>query len=65
MLARINRPASGVKLEQIISGVKGIPGVIIQTVFVDGEVTNTRGEPFETWLSALAGIKPAGQRASL
>lgn len=58
-LARINRPAPGVELEQIIQGLKEIPSVIIQTVLVDGKVTNTRGEPFETWLSALVEIKPA------
>lgn len=57
-LAALNRPAPGVSLERIVEGLKGIPGLITQTVFVDGRVSNVRGEPFEAWLAALAEIRP-------
>ena len=57
-LARINRPASAVRLEHIIEGLKEIPGLIIQSVLLDGKATNVRSEPFEAWLSALAEIRP-------
>jgi wyosine [tRNA(Phe)-imidazoG37] synthetase (radical SAM superfamily) len=57
-LARINRPASTVELGKIIEGLKEIPGLIIQSVLVDGKVSNVKGEPFEAWLAALAEIRP-------
>lgn len=58
-LARINCPAAAVKLEYIVEGLKGMPGLIVQSVLVDGQVTNARGESFEAWLAALAEIRPA------
>lgn len=56
--AALNRPAQGVNLERIVEGLKGIPGLIIQTMIVNGQVSNARGEPFEAWLDALAEIRP-------
>ncbi|MDY7076407.1 MAG: radical SAM protein [Chloroflexota bacterium] len=57
-LERINRPAPHVKLENILDGLSDVPGCIIQSVLVDGEVSNIRGEIFEAWVAALATIKP-------
>ena len=57
-LACINHPAVGVKLEGILAGLRGIPGLVIQSVLLDGRVTNARGEAFEAWLSALAQLEP-------
>jgi wyosine [tRNA(Phe)-imidazoG37] synthetase (radical SAM superfamily) len=60
-LTRMNRPASGVALDRIIEGLKEIPGLIIQSLLIngkDGEVSNVRGGPYEAWLSALSDIKP-------
>ena len=58
-LARINRPAPEVKLEDIMDGLKEVPGCIIQSVLVDGRVSNIRGEAFEAWVAALAAVRPA------
>jgi wyosine [tRNA(Phe)-imidazoG37] synthetase (radical SAM superfamily) len=58
-LAHINRPGRVVKLEHIVEGLKEIPGLIVQSVLIDGGVTNIRGEAFEAWLSALSEIRPA------
>jgi wyosine [tRNA(Phe)-imidazoG37] synthetase (radical SAM superfamily) len=58
-LAAINRPATGVKLEHIIEGLKGIPGLVIQSVLIDGRVSNAKGEAFDAWLAALSEIRPA------
>jgi wyosine [tRNA(Phe)-imidazoG37] synthetase (radical SAM superfamily) len=58
-LDAINRPAAGVKLEHIVEGLKGIPGLVIQSVLVDGRVSNARGKAFDTWLAALSEIRPA------
>ena len=46
-LVRINRPDPAVKLERIVAGLRGVPGLVVQSVLVDGAVTNVRGEPFE------------------
>jgi len=57
-LARINRPAPQVKLEDILNGLKEVPGCIIQSVLVDGKVSNIQGQAFEAWVAALAAIRP-------
>ena len=56
--ARINRPVSEVKLEQVLLGLEGIPGLIIQSVLLDGRVSNIRGQAFQAWLMALSRISP-------
>jgi wyosine [tRNA(Phe)-imidazoG37] synthetase (radical SAM superfamily) len=57
-LARVNRHAPQVKFEQIVAAMKAIPHVVVQSVLIDGEVSNIRGEPYEAWVSTLAEIKP-------
>ena len=57
-LAHINRPEPAVKLEHIVEGLRKIPGLVIQSVFVGGRVTNTEGKIFEAWLATLTEIKP-------
>jgi wyosine [tRNA(Phe)-imidazoG37] synthetase (radical SAM superfamily) len=58
-LASINRPALEVELRTIVEGLKAISNLVIQSVFVDGKVTNARGDAFEAWLSAIGEIRPA------
>jgi len=58
-LARINRPAPGVELARIVEGLKRVPNLIIQSVLIDGQVSNIRGRAFEAWVEALADIRPA------
>jgi wyosine [tRNA(Phe)-imidazoG37] synthetase (radical SAM superfamily) len=57
-LNAVNRPAAGVSLEQILAGLKGLPELVIQSVFIDGKVSNVWGAPYEAWLSALADLDP-------
>jgi wyosine [tRNA(Phe)-imidazoG37] synthetase (radical SAM superfamily) len=57
-LARINCPAQVVDLEHIVEGLKVIPSLVVHSVLIGGKVSNVRGEPFETWLSALSEIRP-------
>jgi wyosine [tRNA(Phe)-imidazoG37] synthetase (radical SAM superfamily) len=58
-LARINRPAAGVTLDSIITGLKATPNLIVQSVLIDGEVSNSKGEALEAWITALDIIRPA------
>jgi wyosine [tRNA(Phe)-imidazoG37] synthetase (radical SAM superfamily) len=57
-LARLNRPAAEVKLERILEGLKHMPGLVVQSVLVDGPVSNVQGQAFDTWLAALAAVRP-------
>lgn len=58
-LVRLNRPTRDFSLERTIEGLKGVPGLIVQSVLVDGPVSNVRGEPYQAWLAALSEIGPA------
>jgi len=58
----LNRPAPEIKLNEIIAGLKRLARrfkITIQTVFVNGMVTNFSQEPFARWLTAIKEIKPA------
>jgi wyosine [tRNA(Phe)-imidazoG37] synthetase (radical SAM superfamily) len=57
-LAGLNRPARAVHLDSIVEGLKGVPGLIVQSVLVEGRVSNVRGEAYRAWLAALAEIGP-------
>jgi hypothetical protein len=56
-LVRINRPDPAVKLERIVAGLKGVPGLVVQSVLVDGAVTNVECPP-----DALNPRSPPGRR---
>ena len=58
-LQRINRPAQGIDIDQLIAGLKAIPDLTLQSALIDGRVSNARGEPFEAWLTAIEEIRPA------
>ena len=58
-LARINRPAPGVTLDTILAGLKATPNLIVQSVLIDGDVSNIKGEAFEAWVAALDAVHPA------
>jgi wyosine [tRNA(Phe)-imidazoG37] synthetase (radical SAM superfamily) len=60
-----NQPASGVKADELISGLAGFNGnLIIQTLFLRGEynqqlIDNTTPEEVDAWLKALEKIRPS------
>lgn len=56
-LARVNRPDPAVKLERIVAGLKGVPALVVQSVLVDGAVTNVECPP-----DALNPRSPPGRR---
>jgi wyosine [tRNA(Phe)-imidazoG37] synthetase (radical SAM superfamily) len=57
-LARINRHAPGVKFDEIVAGLKEIPQLIVQSVLINGDVSNIHGEPYEAWIATLADVIP-------
>jgi wyosine [tRNA(Phe)-imidazoG37] synthetase (radical SAM superfamily) len=57
-LAAINCPTSGISLEAIVEGLAQVPGLVIQTVMVEGAVINCAGPALENWLDTLARLRP-------
>ena len=55
----INRPVSSLKIDEIVSGLQRLPILVIQSVLVNGEITNVRGEAFERWAERL--VDPSSQ----
>ncbi|MBG0786458.1 MAG: radical SAM protein [Anaerolineaceae bacterium] len=56
--AGINRPVGGLKIDEIVNGLQRLPMLIVQSVLVNGEITNIRGEAFELWAERLATLHP-------
>lgn len=59
---RINRPAKGARLGEIISAMADIDKIIIQSLFFEGEdedgIGNASRQSVEEWLSAVERIRP-------
>jgi wyosine [tRNA(Phe)-imidazoG37] synthetase (radical SAM superfamily) len=58
VLDRINRPAAGVSLDSIVEGLKLVDGITLQSVFVDGEVSNIGDDDISAWIERVAEIGP-------
>ena len=54
----INRPAQSIRFSDIIAGLKCLPQLMIQSLMLDGRISNVRGEACETWVSLLGDLKP-------
>jgi wyosine [tRNA(Phe)-imidazoG37] synthetase (radical SAM superfamily) len=59
VLERINRPAIDVTLDSIVGGLKLLDDITLQSVFVDGEVTNAGDEDVDAWIEKVGEIRPA------
>ena len=57
-LTAIDCPIGGITLETILEGLSKVRGLIIQTLMVEGAVTNSSGSALENWLGALARLSP-------
>jgi wyosine [tRNA(Phe)-imidazoG37] synthetase (radical SAM superfamily) len=54
----INHPPGNLKLSDILSGLCYVENLMIQSVLVDGEVSNSRGAAYENWIAALIQLHP-------
>jgi wyosine [tRNA(Phe)-imidazoG37] synthetase (radical SAM superfamily) len=54
----MNRPARDIEFSQIIENLKQCGNIIVQTVFVDGPVSNVVPGPLEAYFKQIAAIKP-------
>jgi wyosine [tRNA(Phe)-imidazoG37] synthetase (radical SAM superfamily) len=55
---KINHPVGGLTIDDVVGGLKRLPLLIIQSVLINGDVTNIRGEAFEHWANRLAELHP-------
>ena len=55
---RINRPAPGVALEATLEALVGLPGLVVQSVLVEGRLPNASGAAYQAGLAALAALRP-------
>ncbi len=58
VLKRINGPAWGITVDGIVKGLKRLDEITLQSVFVDGEVSNAGDEDVEAWLGRVEEVKP-------
>jgi len=54
----INQPFRGLEIDKIVKGLKRLPILFIQSVLVEGVVSNIKGEAFEHWVEKLAELHP-------
>ncbi len=55
----ISRPAGGLTLERILSGLRKLRNpFILQTLFVRGAVNNSEGPPLEAWIARINELQP-------
>lgn len=54
----INHPVEGLQLNEVIVGLLEIPHLMIQSVLVDGKVSNVRGEAYQAWKNVLVDLQP-------
>jgi wyosine [tRNA(Phe)-imidazoG37] synthetase (radical SAM superfamily) len=57
---KINRPAKGVKHQAIVDYLANLDGIYLQTVFLDGELSNTGPEEMIAYFELVKAIQPRG-----
>lgn len=55
---KVNRPHKNVKYEEVVENLKNLDRMIIQTVFIQGEINNIEDREVEEWIERLGYIKP-------
>lgn len=55
---KVNRPAPAVRFASILEGLRDIPGLTIQSVFITGVLSNITEQALQAWMNALTQIQP-------
>ena len=58
MFSKINRPTKKVIYEDLVENLKTLDGLIIQSVFVGGKITNTDPDEVREWIDKIIQIDP-------
>lgn len=54
----INRPSRQVRFEDIVHRLTGLQNIYLQTVFIDGEPSNTSRNDITAWMALVQNIRP-------
>jgi wyosine [tRNA(Phe)-imidazoG37] synthetase (radical SAM superfamily) len=54
----INQPLESISLNDIVVGLRPISPLIIQSMLINGDFNNVRGEAYESWANLLVDLKP-------
>lgn len=60
ILEQLNRPAGKLSVAELVRRISMMPEIIVQSMFVQGPVDNTRPEHVKAWIRWLEQISPAG-----
>jgi len=55
----INQPVTGLHLNEIIEGLQALPDLMVQSVLIDGIVSNIHGDAYEAWAVVLSRLRPS------
>jgi len=55
---KLNRPCQGINYETIVNGLKSLEDIILQTMFVSGEIHNISHREIEEWIQRVGEINP-------
>jgi wyosine [tRNA(Phe)-imidazoG37] synthetase (radical SAM superfamily) len=55
---QLNHPAGPIYMGEIVDGLKQLKDIYLQSLFVEGRVTNTDPDSLELWLEKVSDIKP-------
>ena len=59
LIGRLNHPAPPFCLEEIVAGLKQLKEIVIQSLFVEGRITNADPDSVEFWLEMVTEIQPS------
>lgn len=54
----INRPAQPIRLADIVAGLSNLPNLMIQSMLLDGNISNVRGAAYAAWANLLVELNP-------
>jgi wyosine [tRNA(Phe)-imidazoG37] synthetase (radical SAM superfamily) len=54
----INRPAKSIDFRDMVAGLSSLSNLVIQSMLIDGMVSNVRGEALQSWVDLLADLRP-------
>ncbi len=58
LFEQVNRPQSDVAFNAILEGLSEIPKLMIQSIFIDGPVSNVSNEALAAWMRVLKDLAP-------
>lgn len=55
---KVNRPYKNINYQEVVENLRNLSDIIIQSLFVEGEINNIENEEIEEWIERVSYIKP-------